>query len=67
MHIQTVRSIAKEHGIKAGRMSKMDAIRAIQRWEGNFDCFGTAVDGICDQLQCAWRDDCLAGSRKRKS
>lgn len=67
MHIQTVRSIAKDHGIKAGRMTKADTIRSIQRAEGNFDCFGSALDSSCDQMQCAWRDDCLPGGKKRKS
>jgi len=67
MHIQTIRSIAKERGIKAGRMTKADMIRTIQRTEGNFDCFATAFDGVCDQLQCTWRDDCLSSSKKRKS
>ena len=67
MHIQTLRSIAKEHGIKAGKMAKADIIRSIQRSEGNFDCFGTASDGVCDQMQCSWRDDCLGSSQKHKS
>ncbi len=66
MHIQTVRSIAKEHGIKAGRMTKANIIRTIQRAEGNFDCFSTAIDGYCDQMRCAWRDDCLGSGKKRK-
>jgi len=64
MHIQTIRSIAKNHGIKTGRMNKAEAIRSIQRAEGNFDCFGSAVDGVCDQLQCAWREDCFSASKK---
>ncbi len=67
MHIQTIRSIAKEKGIKAGRMTKADIIRTIQRTEGNFDCFGTALDGSCDQQQCVWREDCLGSSGKTKS
>jgi len=66
MHIQTIRSIAKEHGIKSGRQTKADLIRTIQRQEGNFDCFGTAFD-YCDQLACSWRDDCLGSKQKRKS
>lgn len=67
MHIQTLRSIAKERGIKAGRMAKVEIIRTIQREEGNFDCFGTAVDGFCDQGACSWREDCLPSSKKAKS
>jgi hypothetical protein len=34
-------------------------IQAIQHDEGNFPCFGTAVDGCCDQWECAWREGCL--------
>ena len=40
------------------RYSKTDLIRALQRAEGNFSCFGTA-GGYCDQLTCCWRKDCL--------
>ena len=64
MQIQTLRNIAKDRGIKAGRMAKAEIIRTIQRLEGNFDCFKTAVDGHCDQGGCAWREDCLPGSKK---
>lgn len=67
MHIQTIRSIAKDRGIKAGRMTKADMIRTIQRNEGNFDCFATATNGFCDQFDCSWREDCLGSSKKRKS
>jgi hypothetical protein len=66
MHIQTIRSIAKERGIKAGRMAKADIIRTIQREEGNFDCFGT-TNGFCDQGGCSWREDCLPSGSKLKS
>lgn len=67
MHMQTIRSIAKEHGIKTSRMTKADLIRTIQRTEGNFDCFGSAIDGVCDQMDCSWREECLGSSKKRKS
>jgi len=40
-------------------MKKENIIRAIQRAEGNFECFGTAVSGNCDQMNCLWREDCL--------
>lgn len=67
MHINTVRTIAKERGIKAGRMAKAEIIRAIQRVEGNFDCFKTASHGHCDQGGCYWREDCLAAEKKAAS
>lgn len=59
MQIQAIRSIAKERGISAGKLGKADLIRTIQRAEGNFDCFGSAIDGQCDQMFCRWREDCL--------
>lgn len=46
-------------GIKnTQKKSKTDLIRAIQKQEGNFDCFGTSK-GYCDQDSCMWRSDCL--------
>lgn len=59
MTLKQIKEIAKGKGIKAGNMKKEDVIRAIQRDEGNFDCFGTAVSRECDQLDCLWREDCL--------
>jgi hypothetical protein len=59
MTMKQIKDIAKEKGVKVGNMKKDNIIRAIQRAEGNFDCFGTAVAGVCDQLNCVWKDDCL--------
>lgn len=58
MKTKDIKKKAKSMGIKAEKMSKTDLIRAIQRVEGNFDCFATAAD-YCDQSGCAWRNDCL--------
>src|SRR4030065_540373 len=46
MRIDQVREIARKHGIYTARMAKADIVRAIQRAEGNFDCFGSAVNGF---------------------
>jgi hypothetical protein len=59
MTLKEVKKIAKEKGVRVGNMKKDNIIRAIQRAEGNFACFGTATAGVCDQLNCLWRDDCL--------
>lgn len=59
MNLQKIKEIAKEKGVRVGNMKKENIIRAIQRAEGNSDCFGTATAGVCDQLNCLWRDDCL--------
>jgi hypothetical protein len=60
MTLKQIKEIAKEKGVKAGNMKKENIIRSIQRAEGNFDCFGSASSGYCDQTNCLWRDDCLA-------
>lgn len=67
MRIQEIRAIAKGKGVNSARMRKGDIIRAIQRAEGNFDCFGSSGGGVCDQLNCAWREDCLPGGNPLKT
>ena len=59
MRMDEVREKAKKLGIKTSRKKKEDIIRAVQAAEGNFPCFGTAVEGNCDQIDCCWSDDCL--------
>jgi hypothetical protein len=38
-------------------------VRLLQRSEDNFDCFATAVDGVCDQMSCVWREDCFKAAK----
>jgi len=64
MKIQEIKKIAKTKGIKAGNMKKTELILTIQKAEGNFDCYGSAVSGFCDQFNCLWREDCLLVSVK---
>jgi hypothetical protein len=40
-------------------MKKVELIRSIQVKEGNFPCFQAATHN-CDQMDCRWRNDCLA-------
>jgi hypothetical protein len=58
----TIRAAAKALGIPSFGKTKKELIRAIQRAEGNFDCYGTATSGYCDQTGCAWYSDCLKES-----
>lgn len=67
MQIQQIRNRAKEMGLKTSRLSKVDLVRQIQSAEGNFDCFATAMDGICDREDCVWRDDCFTAVKKLKN
>jgi hypothetical protein len=59
MTLKQVKEIAKTKGVKTGSMKKENIIRAIQLAEGNFDCFGSAYAGDCNQAACLWRADCL--------
>jgi hypothetical protein len=60
MKMQEIRARGKAMGvnIKVGT-TKAEAIRSIQRAEGNFDCYGTSQDGQCDQESCLFREDCI--------
>jgi hypothetical protein len=63
MTIQKVRKLARTQGLSPGKFQKIELIRMIQRREGNFDCFATAVNGYCDQSGCLWRDDCFSSAK----
>ena len=60
MQIRKIKEIAKRNGVDPGRMSKTDLIRAIQRAEGNLDCFATTRVNECNQQNCLWLKDCRA-------
>ena len=60
MELREIREIAAAMGVRSKGMDKAELVRAIQRAEGNFDCFGTAVEEECDQEECMWREDCFA-------
>jgi len=59
MKMNEIRSLAAEMGLKPGKLNKVALVRTVQRHEGNYQCFATSVAHGCDQLMCAWRDDCL--------
>ena len=59
MKIHDIREIAKQNGVNVGRLNKIELIRAIQRAEGNNDCFATPYVRECNQMNCLWRKDCM--------
>jgi len=63
MNMHEIRAIAKSHKIEAAGLSKLDIVHKLQREEGNFDCYATARDGVCDQVDCLWREDCFVASK----
>jgi hypothetical protein len=58
MKMDEIREIARQKGIKAGKMKKADLVRTIQEKEGNPSCYTTGVAAECGQDECCWRDDC---------
>ena len=64
MNMKNIRQLAKTLDVEPGKLSKTELIKKIQVAEGNFDCYGSAIQGACDQLDCTWRDDCLGESSK---
>ncbi|MDX1252854.1 MAG: SAP domain-containing protein [Gammaproteobacteria bacterium] len=65
MQMPEIRAIARGLGLTPPvTQGKTQLVRDIQRQEGNFDCFATAYDGQCDQVDCVWRVDCFALSKK---
>jgi hypothetical protein len=56
--LQEVKEMAKHRGLKVKKMIKNEIIRAIQRDEGNFPCYGTGKSAECGQSNCLWRKDC---------
>lgn len=64
MKLEDVRQIAKSRGVHSSRLSKTTLIKTLQTKEGNFDCFATAVLGVCDQVSCLWREDCFEAATK---
>ena len=58
MKMDQVKSVAKDRGVKPGKMKKEELIRAIQQAEGNPQCFNTQFSQLCGQENCLWREDC---------
>ena len=63
MKVEEIKKMAQKMGFTATG-PKAELIKTIQQKEGNFACFGTAIDGFCDQDKCLWRTDCLKPSKK---
>ena len=56
--LQEVRTIARKMGINTRNVTLTELIRAIQRAEGNKDCYMTAQVLTCGEVNCCWREVC---------
>jgi hypothetical protein len=66
MNITKIRDVARKLGIQPESLFKTELIRTIQNKEGNYPCYGTAYDGVCDRQECCWREECFEASRIEK-
>lgn len=62
MKVEEIRNLARERGLKPAKLTKRELVKLIQRAEGNFDCFASAVHGFCDQVACLWHKACMKES-----
>ncbi len=60
MELREIREMAKALGVDATGMGKAEVVRAVQRAEGEVDCYASAAAEECDQEDCMWREDCFA-------
>ena len=58
MNMEQIKEVAKDRGVKPGKLKKVELIRAIQAAEGNPQCFDTVQIERCGELGCLWREDC---------
>jgi hypothetical protein len=58
MKLEDVKKIAKDRDVQIKNMKKAELIRAIQRNEGNTECYNSNASDTCGQFSCIWRDDC---------
>lgn len=65
MKLSEIKARAESNGIKPRRATKCELIRAIQKIEGNFDCFASGSSDECGQESCLWRTDCLEADKQK--
>jgi hypothetical protein len=58
MKVGQIREKAKNLGITAGKMKKVELIHSIQQAEGCEPCFGRS-GGSCEYRNCCFMKDCL--------
>jgi hypothetical protein len=56
--LQDIIVIAENMGIDVVNLLKTELVRAIQRAEGNCDCYMSGEVLTCGQMNCLWREDC---------
>ncbi len=61
--MKEIRVVAKQRGIKPGKLNKLNLIRLIQKGEGNNECYASTQSSNCGQVTCLWREDCAKADK----
>lgn len=64
MNLGELCPIANSHGINLGNTMRIGLVKALQTDLGSFDCFASAHFGVCNRVNCLWREDCFAAVRQ---
>ncbi|OEU69551.1 MAG: hypothetical protein BA863_10625 [Desulfovibrio sp. S3730MH75] len=63
MSRELIEDLAERLGVDVKGVDIVEAVRLLQRVEGNFDCFARAASGFCTQEDCLFYIECLKNSR----
>ncbi len=58
LELHIARDRATRLALATGRMTDMNMVHAMQKYEGNEQCFGRS-DSRCEHAQCRWHGDCM--------
>lgn len=64
MSHKIIDELAEKLKVDLEGLSLVEAVRLLQRIEGNFDCFARAESGFCDQKKCLFYIECMENSSK---
>lgn len=64
MSLKQIEELAERLHVDIEGLNLVEAVRLLQRLEGNYDCFARAESGFCDQTDCLFYIECMENSTK---
>lgn len=62
MSRKQIEELAERLHVDIKGLTLVEAVRLLQRLEGNFDCFARSESGFCDQTKCLFYTECMENS-----
>ena len=63
INVTEIRKKAQKMGLTLRGIHKTNLIHAIQKNEGNAECFNSN-NSKCEEMECCWRNNCMAESKE---